>query len=68
MNINKLKAKIVEEGMTQEKLATKLGISVQALNAKLNKRSSFTIEEAQMITKVLNIDNPGEIFFVHKIP
>jgi transcriptional regulator with XRE-family HTH domain len=68
MNINKLKGKIVEEGLTQEKLAVKLGISVQALNAKLNNRSSLTIREAQMITEILNIHNPSEIFFSCSVP
>ena len=63
MNINKLKGKIVEAGMTQEKLAVNLGISVQSLNAKLNNRSCLTIEEAKKITDILNIENPIDIFF-----
>lgn len=68
MNINKLKGKIVEAGMTQEKLAVNLGISVQSLNAKLNNRSCLTIEEAKKITDVLNIKNPIDIFFNSKFP
>ena len=68
MNINKLKSKIVEAGMTQEKLAVNLGISLQSLNAKLNNRSCLTIEEAKKITDILNIENPIDIFFNHKVP
>ncbi len=68
MNINKLKGKMVEQGITQEKLAQKLGISVQALNAKLNNRSCLTIKEAKGITNILNIENPSEIFFNSKVP
>ena len=68
MNINKLKGKMVEVGMTQEKLAINLGISVQSLNAKLNSRSCLTIEEAKKITDILHIENPIEIFFNHKVP
>lgn len=63
MNLRKLKGKIVEEDMIQEDLAKELGISVQALNAKLNKRSTFTIIEVSKMIDILNIDNPNEIFF-----
>ncbi|WP_461207853.1 helix-turn-helix transcriptional regulator [Clostridium sp. DL1XJH146] len=65
MNSKKLKGKIVEKGITQVKLAEKVGISVQSLNAKLNDRSSFTIEEADKITAILHLDNPGDIFFAN---
>ncbi|MBZ9634695.1 helix-turn-helix transcriptional regulator [Clostridium sp. FP1] len=68
MNINKLKGKMVEAGISQEKLAQKLGITVQALNAKLNNRSCLTIEEAKGITNILNIENPSEKFFNSKVP
>ena len=63
MNIIKLKSKMVEQGMTQKKLAANIGISVQAINAKLNNRSCLTIEETRKIICILNIDNPSEIFF-----
>ncbi|GAA0181008.1 helix-turn-helix transcriptional regulator [Clostridium sediminicola] len=63
MNLRKLKGKIVEADMTQEDLAKKLGISVQALNAKLNKRSTFTIIEVSKMIDILNIENPNAIFF-----
>lgn len=68
MNDRKIKAKMVELGVTQKDLAHELGISIQNLNAKLNGRAIFNIEEAQKITNVLKIDNPIEIFFANIVP
>ena len=63
MSFDKLKGKMAEIKMSQEKLAKRLGITVQALNAKLNGRSQFTLEEVIKITKELNINDPVDIFF-----
>ena len=40
---NKLKAKMVEAGITQAELAKILGISYQAMNYKINNRSEFKV-------------------------
>lgn len=61
--MNKLKGKMRERGVTQADLARAIGITPQALNAKLNGRSSFTVPEAQKITEFLGLENPSEIFF-----
>ena len=45
MSFDKLKGKMAEIKMSQEKLSRCLGITVQSLNAKLNGRSQFTLEE-----------------------
>lgn len=63
MQTNKLKAKMVEMGYTQIKLAKEMGITVQSLNSKLNGRSGFSLDEAISITKILQIENPVDIFF-----
>lgn len=63
MNLNKLKGKIVEKQMTQRELAEKMGISIQSVNAKLNNRRPITIQEANLMTQILQIENPTEIFF-----
>lgn len=68
MNLNKLKGKIVENGLTQQRLADEMGITIQSINAKLNNRRPFTIQEACLITQILNLDNPIEIFFTQTIP
>lgn len=63
MDMNKLKNQILEEGITNKDLASKLGISVKTLNAKLNNRSRITVREAEAMSKILRIDNPSDIFF-----
>lgn len=63
MNYNKLKGIMREKNYSQNKLAKQIGITTQSLNAKLNGRSQFTIEEAINIIAVLKIIKPEEIFF-----
>lgn len=63
MNYNKLKGIMREKKYSQNKLAKQIGITTQSLNAKLNGRSQFTIEEAINIIAVLKIIKPEEIFF-----
>ncbi len=68
MSFNKLKGKMVEKEMSQEKLAKELGITVQTLNSKLNSRTQFTLAEVVRITDILEISDPKEIFFDSNIP
>jgi transcriptional regulator with XRE-family HTH domain len=68
MNVNKLKAKIVENDLTQDEVAKRMGISVQSLNAKLNKRTILTLDEVVSLVKILNITDPIPIFFENLIP
>ena len=63
MIYNKLKGVMREKNYSQNKLAKQIGITTQSLNAKLNGRSQFTIEEAINIIAVLKIIKPEEIFF-----
>lgn len=63
MDMNKLKNRILEEGITCKDLASKLGISAKTLNEKLNNRSRITVREAKAMSKILKIDNPSDIFF-----
>ena len=46
MSFDKLKGKMTEAHVSQAKLSEHLGITVQSLNAKLNGRTQFTLEEA----------------------
>jgi len=61
----KLKARLVEKGLRQSDLAKRLGISVQALNRKLNGISDFRLSELEEIAKALDIDEHqyNEYFF-----
>lgn len=56
VNINKLKGKIVEKGMTVEKLAEKIGVDRSTIYRKMNVAGeTFTIREANLICSVLNL-------------
>ena len=63
MSFDKLKGKMAEAHVSQAKLSGYLGITVQSLNAKLNGRTQFTLEEAVKITEFLNLKDPVDIFF-----
>ncbi len=64
-NINKLKAKIVENGYKMRTLSEKLGICEVTLRRKINNKSEITIAESQKIREILNLtkDEYLEIFF-----
>lgn len=69
MNINKLKAKLVENGLNVEKLAICLGINRASLYKKLNKSDRITIGEAMKIKAFLNLTDEEaiEIFFTNQV-
>lgn len=58
-----LKAQIVRQGYTQERLAKDIGISQKTLYLKM-KSGNFLTEEVSKIMEVLNIEDPVPIFFV----
>lgn len=68
MSFDKLKGKMTEGRLSQKSLAQSLGITVQALNAKLNGRSQFTLGEVVRITEVLSLNDPVDIFFNPSVP
>lgn len=68
MSFDKLKGKMAEAHVSQAKLSGYLGITVQSLNAKLNGRTQFTLEEAVKITEFLNLKDPVDIFFAPSVP
>lgn len=68
MDANKLKGLMVEKKYTQSKLAIELNLSVQSLNAKLNGRNQFTLDEVVKISKILNVEDPRDIFFTGTVP
>lgn len=68
MSFDKLKGKMTEAHVSQAKLSEHLGITVQSLNAKLNGRTQFTLEEAIKITAFLSLKDPVDIFFNPSVP
>ena len=70
VNVNKLRGKIVEKGMTVNELADKIGIDRATLYRRLNTGGeSFLIREADAITKALslNCDEATAIFFAQYV-
>lgn len=69
MNINALKAKMVLEDVSAEKLAQEIGVSKSAFYRKLSGKTEFTREEIQKIINALHISNNDAftIFFESKV-
>lgn len=66
INVNKLKGKIVENGMTVSSLAEKMGIDKATLYRKLNNNAeALMLKEASAIVDILHlsIDEATAIFF-----
>lgn len=66
MNVNKLRGKIVEHGLTVGQLAERIGIGRAALYRKM-KDGSFTVREAQLISRELSLSSQDvmDIFFTN---
>ena len=64
VNVNKLKAKLVENGLNVETLAKKLGLNPQTVYNKLN-NDGFKMSEARKMGEILNLSSTElcEIFF-----
>ncbi len=60
---NLLRAKITENGFTQEQIAQKLGISVASLNKRINNKSQFRADEIWELKTILNIKDMVPYFF-----
>lgn len=57
---NLLKAKMVENGLTQRSLARDMGISKNTMNLKINGISPFTVDELQKMCALLGLESPEE--------
>ena len=64
MNINKLKGKIVENGMSKKQFAVAIGIDPATLYRKLKKPEAITVADAAKMKVALNLNNDeaSEIF------
>lgn len=68
-NREKLKGKIVENGMTQEQLAELLGITIATINYKVNNKSEFKASEIKKLAETLHLtdEEVNAIFFADKV-
>ncbi|WP_127588913.1 helix-turn-helix domain-containing protein [Paenibacillus koleovorans] len=69
VNVNKLKGKIVERGFSVADVAVRIKMHKSTLHRKLNDGDSFSIKEANLISKVLGLSSAEamEIFFDHNV-
>ncbi len=66
INVNKLKGKIVERGMTIKIVAEKMGVNESTIYRKLgNKGETFTIKDANLLFDILKLtpEEATAIFF-----
>ena len=66
INANKLRAKIVEQGMTQAQVAQEMGMSAKTFSVKMN-NGKFGLDEAEKMIKILNISEPEKYFFANSV-
>lgn len=64
VDVRKLRGRMAEKGFTQKELAMKIGINDKTLGRKM-KTGCFGIDEMNSLIKVLDIENPAEIFFAN---
>lgn len=69
VNINKLRGKVVENGMKVSDLAEAMNIDRATLYRKLARDTSFSVEEANKIVEILGLSpsEAYEIFFGTKL-
>lgn len=66
LNANLLRAKIVENGMTQEEVAKAIGITPKTFSLKINS-GKFGLDEADKLIELLKIEKPERIFFADTV-
>ena len=66
INTNLIKAKIVENGMTQAEVASRIGMSAKTFSLKMSS-GKFGLDEADEMIKLLKIERPELYFFADKV-
>lgn len=64
--VNELKGRMAARGYSQKELAKSLGITGKTLSSKL-KKGVFGSDEIERMIVLLDIQNPGELFFAQKV-
>ena len=66
INANLIRAKIVENGQTQEQVAKEMGISAKTFSVKMS-TGKFGLHEAEKLIEILKIEEPVRYFFADKV-
>lgn len=61
MDVGKLRGIIAERGLTQEKVASEIGITPKTFYLKM-KKGVFGTDEVKKMVNLLQIENPVDIF------
>lgn len=63
VDTNKLKGLIVERGLTQTEVYSRMGLSKRQWQCRIEKKK-FDSDDMMQLISILEIDNPSPIFFV----
>ena len=66
INVNLIRAKIVENGMTQEQLAKQIGMCAKTFSMKMSS-GKFGLDEAEKMIQILKIEDPNKYFFAKEV-
>ena len=66
INANLIRAKIVENGMTQQQVAKAIGMSAKTFSIKMS-NGKFGLDEAERLIKLLKIEEPERYFFDREV-
>lgn len=69
-NTLKLRALLIENNLTNEDIAKKLGISKQSFSMKINNKREFKASEINKLSLLLNLSNSADvisIFFANRV-
>ena len=68
-NTNELNKVIKESGLRKEKIANELGISLSSLNNKIANRTSFYVDEIEILKRTLKLNEKQftSIFFAPRV-
>jgi transcriptional regulator with XRE-family HTH domain len=59
----KLKAILIEKGISRESIAKEMGMSLTTFQYKLNGKTEFKVSEVFKLCRLLEIDDKESIFF-----
>jgi len=66
INTNLIRAKIVENGMTQKQVAQAIGMTAKTFTDKM-KTGKFRLDEADKMIELLKIEDPERYFFANTV-
>lgn len=66
LDVNALKAEMVRNGYTQNRIAKALGMTTRTFSTRL-KTGDFCSKEIEIMIDILKLKNPMQIFFANEV-